>query len=170
MPSSHLILCHPLLLLPPIPPSITVFSNDSTLHMRWPKYWSFSFSIIPSKEIPGLTSFHIILYIIFVFSFNISSKYFPTLLCNLSKYYFNEVMKILWKECFLPNLYTEAITPILTVFGNSKEVLNVKWGCKWWFWLYQPNVFMRSGTREFVSLSLFFLKVQSFLFFLQLIS
>ena len=57
MPSSHLILCHPLLLLPPIPPSIRVFSNESTLHMRWPKYWSFSFSIIPSKEIPELISF-----------------------------------------------------------------------------------------------------------------
>ena len=53
MPSSHLILCHPLFLLPPIPPSIRVFSNESTLHMRWPKYWSFSFSIIPSKEHPG---------------------------------------------------------------------------------------------------------------------
>ena len=57
MPSSHLILCRPLLLLPPILPSIRVFSNDSTLRMRWPKYWSFSFSIIPSKEIPGLISF-----------------------------------------------------------------------------------------------------------------
>ena len=57
MPSSHLILCHLLLLLPPIPPSIRVFSNESTLRMRWPKYWSFSFSIIPSKEIPGLISF-----------------------------------------------------------------------------------------------------------------
>ena len=57
MPSSHLTLCCPLLLLPPIPPSIRVFSNESTLHMRWPKYWSFSFSIIPSKEIPGLISF-----------------------------------------------------------------------------------------------------------------
>ena len=57
MPSSHLILCHPLLLLPPIPPSIRVFSNESTLRMRRPKYWSFSFSIIPSKEIPGLISF-----------------------------------------------------------------------------------------------------------------
>ena len=57
MPSSHLILCHPLLLLPPIPPSIRAFSNESTLHMRWPKYWSFSFSIIPSKEMPGLISF-----------------------------------------------------------------------------------------------------------------
>ena len=57
MPSSHLILCRTLLLLPPIPPSIRVFSNESTLHIRWPKYWSFSFSIIPSKEIPGLISF-----------------------------------------------------------------------------------------------------------------
>ena len=59
MPSSHLILGRPLLLLPPIPPSIRVFSNESTLCMRWPKYWSFSFSIIPSKEIPGLISFRI---------------------------------------------------------------------------------------------------------------
>ena len=57
MPSSHLILCRPLLLLPPIPPSIRVFSNKSTLRMRWPKYWSFSFSISPSKEHPGLISF-----------------------------------------------------------------------------------------------------------------
>ena len=57
MPSSHLILCCPLLLLPPIPPSIRVFSNESTLRMRWPKYWSFSFSVIPSKEHPELISF-----------------------------------------------------------------------------------------------------------------
>ena len=57
MPSSHLILCRPFLLLPSIPPSIRVFSNESTLCMRWPKYWSFSFSIIPSKEHPGLISF-----------------------------------------------------------------------------------------------------------------
>ena len=57
MPFSHLILCRPLLLLPPIPPSIRVFSNESTLCMRWPKYWSFSFSISPSKEHPGLVSF-----------------------------------------------------------------------------------------------------------------
>ena len=53
IPSNHLILCHPLFLLPPIPPSIRVFSNESTLLMRWPKYWSLSLSIIPSKEIPG---------------------------------------------------------------------------------------------------------------------
>ena len=59
MPSSHLILCHPLLLLPLIPPTIRVFSNESTLCMMWPKYWSFSFSISPSKEIPALISFRI---------------------------------------------------------------------------------------------------------------
>ena len=59
MPSSHLILCHPLLLLPPIPPSIRVFANELTLCMRWPKYWSFSFSICPSKEHTGLISFRI---------------------------------------------------------------------------------------------------------------
>ena len=57
MPSSHLIFCHPLLLLPPIPPSIRVFSNESTLHMRWPKYWNFSFINSPSSEHPGLISF-----------------------------------------------------------------------------------------------------------------
>ena len=57
VPSNHLILCRPLLLLPPIPPSIRVFSNESTLHMRWPKYWNFSFSIIPSRERPRLISF-----------------------------------------------------------------------------------------------------------------
>ena len=69
MPSSHLILCRPLLLLARIPPSIRVFSNESTLRMKWPKYWSFSFSIIPSKEIPGLISFRmdwLDLHIIFV--------------------------------------------------------------------------------------------------------
>ena len=57
MPSSHLIFCHPFLLLPPIPPSIRVFSNESTLRMRWPKYWSFSFSISPSNDYSGLISF-----------------------------------------------------------------------------------------------------------------
>ena len=57
MPSSHLVLCHPLLLLPPIPPNIRVFSNESTLRIRWPKYWSFGLSISPSNEHPGLVSF-----------------------------------------------------------------------------------------------------------------
>ena len=72
MPSSRLILCRPLLLLLPIPPSIRVFSNESTLRMRWPKYWSFSFSIIPSKEIPVLISFRMDWFIYL-------------LLCNKSK-------------------------------------------------------------------------------------
>src|SRR5574337_1020201 len=60
MPSSHLILCRPLLLLPPIPPSIRFFTNESTLRLRWPKYWSFSLSISPSSEHPGLTSFRMV--------------------------------------------------------------------------------------------------------------
>ena len=59
MPSNHLILCRPLLLLPPIPPTIRVFSSESTLHMKWPKYWGFSCSIIPSNEHPGLISFRV---------------------------------------------------------------------------------------------------------------
>ena len=59
MPSNHLILCHPLVLLPPIPPSIRVFSNDSALHIRWPKYWRFIFNISPSNEYSGLISFRI---------------------------------------------------------------------------------------------------------------
>ena len=63
MPFSNLILCHPLILLPPIPPSIRVFSNESTLRMRWPKYWSFSFSISPSSEHPGLISYNLRLVI-----------------------------------------------------------------------------------------------------------
>ena len=62
MPSSHLILCRPLFLLPSIPPSIRVFFNEATLHIRWPKYWSFSFSISPSNEHPGLISFKIFSY------------------------------------------------------------------------------------------------------------
>ena len=74
MPSSHLILRHPLLLLPPIPPSIRVFSNESTLCMRWPKYWSFSFSIIPSKEIPGLISFRMDWLNLLAVNWTLSSK------------------------------------------------------------------------------------------------
>ena len=80
MPSSHLILCRPLLLLPPIPPSIRVFSNESTLCMRWPKYWSFSFSIIPSKEIPGLVSFRMDWFFVCLFVFSFSYKSYGKLL------------------------------------------------------------------------------------------
>ena len=82
MPSSHLILCHPLLLLPPIPPSIRVFSNESTLHMRWPKYWSFSFSIIPSKKSQGPKNVEVLIFniyldiLIVLFFFNVRDTYF----------------------------------------------------------------------------------------------
>ena len=74
MPSSRLILGRPLLLLPPVPPSIRVFSNESTLRMRWPKYWSFSFSIIPSKEIPGLISFRMVWLDLLAVSFHSNPK------------------------------------------------------------------------------------------------
>ena len=86
MPSSHLILCRPLLLLPPIPPSIRVFSNESTLHIRRPKYQSFSFSISPSKEIPGLISF---IYIkIWIVPYLVSGNPFmlaPAPICTVAK-------------------------------------------------------------------------------------
>ena len=72
MPSSHLILCRPLLLLPPIPPSIRVFSNESTLCMRWPKYWSFSFSISPTNEHPGLICFSYLFKFYFIFKLYIT--------------------------------------------------------------------------------------------------
>ena len=75
MPSSHLMLCRPFLLLPPIPPSIRVFSNESTLHMRWPKYWSFSFSISPPSEHPGLISFRMDLFTVQGLSRVISDTY-----------------------------------------------------------------------------------------------
>ena len=78
MPSSHLILCCPLLLLALIPPRIRVFSNESTLHMRWPKYWSFSFSIIPSKEHPGLISFRMDCWI------SLQSKGFSRIFSNIT--------------------------------------------------------------------------------------
>ena len=86
MPSSHLFLCRPLLLLPPIPPSITVFSNESTLLMRWPKYWSFSFSINPSKEIPGLISFRM------------DCRIIPSKNQNITILFENKLKPISWKE------------------------------------------------------------------------
>ena len=78
MPSSHLIHCRPLLLLPPIPPSIRVFSNESPLSMRWSKYWSFSFRIIPSKEIPGLISFRMDWFDLLAVQFRLSQESSPT--------------------------------------------------------------------------------------------
>ena len=72
MPSNHLILCRPLLLLPPIPPSIRVFSNESALGIRWPKYWSFSFNISPSSEHPGLISFRMDWFLSIIYYVSIS--------------------------------------------------------------------------------------------------
>ena len=91
MPSSHLIFCHHLLLLFPIPPSIRVFSNESTLHNRWPEYWSFSFSIIPSKEILGLISFRMDWLDLFALQGTLKSL----LQCHSSK------ASILWRSAFL---------------------------------------------------------------------
>ena len=87
MPSSHLILCRPLLLLPPIPPIIRVFSNESTLLMRWPKYWSFSFSISPSSEHPGLISCYSYWKVVLTFPFNLFTSIHPL----------NYLIVILWK-------------------------------------------------------------------------
>ena len=81
MPSSHLILCRPLLLLSPFPPSIRVFSNESTFHMRWPKYWSFSFSICPSNEHRGLISFRMV-YLGLIFNSNNNLRYSKLLLLS----------------------------------------------------------------------------------------
>ena len=117
MPSSHLILCGPLLLLPPIPPSIRVFFNESTLRMRWPKYWSFSFSIIPSKEIPGLISLTYCLSLInqtvliwgkkhhFYFGqflFNSWAKKWRNLLYRLNCFFLQKELAQ-WKSLFLAN-------------------------------------------------------------------
>ena len=81
MPSSHLILCRPLLLLPPFPLSIRIFSNESTFHMRWPKYWSFSSSICPSNEHPRLISFRMV-YLGLIFNSNNNLRYSKLLLLS----------------------------------------------------------------------------------------
>ena len=97
MPSSHLILGRPLLLLPPIPPSIRVFAIESTLHMRWPKYWSLSFSIIPSKEIPGLISFRMDWLDLLVYftcnHFKMSNSYIFFRCVHPCNYYCNRVVE-----------------------------------------------------------------------------
>ena len=97
MPSSHLILYRPLLLLLPIPPSIRVFSNESTLLLRWPKYWSFSFSISPSKEHPGLISFRMTGWI------SLQSKRLSRVFCNsiVQKHQFFDTQPSLWSNCHI---------------------------------------------------------------------
>ena len=152
MPSSHLILCHPLLLLPPIPPSIRVFSNESTLCIRWPKYWSFSFSINPSKEHPGLISFRMdwldllavqgtlksllqhhsskasILRLSAFFTVQLSHPYMTTgkTIALTRQTFFGKVMSLLWN--MLPRL-------VITFLPRSKRLL-ISWlqSHLQWFW------------------------------------
>ena len=129
MPFSHLILCRPLLLLPPIPPSIRVFSNKSAPRMRWPKYWSFSFSIIPSKEHPGLSS---------------------VLIQGSSKH------RLLWLETFSPlavsckQTQDEQFDLIFSKYNGQSELLPMLmlllWAEERWHYLPCPLPVRRSGT------------------------
>ena len=139
MPSSHLILCCPLLLLPPIPPSIRVFSNESTLRMRWPKYWSFSFSNSPSKEHPGLISFRmdwLDLRCIEAFCW----------LCYTNNTFSNELM---WWDQFLPLLQNQALPPQTTQWFDTTLLSFLAWpvfhqGSGWLsiFWMVCFHVFL----------------------------
>ena len=142
MPSSHLILCRPLLLLPPIHPSIRVFSNESTLHMRWPKYWSFSFSIIPSKEISGLIFRMDLLDLLAVqgtlksllqhHSSKASIKCFPggAVVKNLLSIQEKWIQSLGWED----PLEGEMATTAIFLPGKSHEQRNLvgyhSWGCK----------------------------------------
>ena len=111
MPSSHLILCHPLLFLSPIPPSIKVFSNESTLRMRWPKYWSFSFSISPCKEHPGLISFSMDWLDLLAVQGTLKS---------LLQYHSSKA-SILWRSAF----FTVQLSHPYMTTGNSLEPINI---------------------------------------------
>ena len=130
MPSSHLILCHPLLLLPPIPPSIRVFSSESTLRMRWPKYWSFSLSINPSNEHPALISFRMDWLDCLGFSkykiitsVNRNSftscfpilKQFYFLLSNLEDFYFTFLVKCIPRYLFIYDAFVNVIVFLISL-------------------------------------------------------
>ena len=119
MPSSHLILCRPLLLLPPIPPSIRVFSNESALGIRWPKYWSFSFNISPSKEHPGLFSFRMEW---------LDHLAVQGTLKNLLQHHSSKA-SILWRSAFftvqLPHLYMTTGKTIASTRGTFCQQSNV---------------------------------------------
>ena len=132
MPSSHLILCRPLLLLPPIPPSIRVFSNESTLHVRWPKYWSFSFSIIASKETPGLISFRMDWLDLFITQYYglgaTQQKFIFPQFCRLgSPKSRHQQMRCLLRACFL--VYRHSI-PMSSCRGRDKRASgSLFYGC-----------------------------------------
>ena len=142
MPSSHLILSHPFLLLPPIPPSIRVFSNESTLHTRWPKYWSFSFSIIPSKEIPGLISFR--MDWLDLLAVQGTQEFSPTpqfksidssalsLLHSSTLTSIESVMPSSHLILYCPLLLLPPIPPSIRVFSNE-STLRMRWPKSWSF-------------------------------------
>ena len=111
MPSSHLILCRPLLLLPLIPSSIRVFSSESTLRIRWPKYWSFSFSIIPSKEIPGLISFRMDWLDLLVVQGTLKSLFTASDLTSVTSHIHNWVLFLLWLHPFVISV---VISPLIS--------------------------------------------------------
>ena len=117
MPSSHLILCHPLLLLPPVPPSISDFSNKSTLCMRWPKYWSFSFSISPSNKHPGLISFRMDWLDLLVVQRPLKS---------LLQYHSSKASMFRCSAFFTVQLSYPYITKVITFLSRSKHLL-ISW-------------------------------------------
>ena len=117
MPSSHLILCHPLLLLPPVPPSIRDFSNESTLNMRWPKYWSFSFSISPSNKHPGLISFRLDWLDLLVVQRPLKS---------LIQYHSSKASMFRCSAFFTVQLSYLYITKVITFLSRSKHLL-ISW-------------------------------------------
>ena len=120
IPFSHLILCRPLLLLPPIPPSIRVFSNESTLHMRWPKYWSFSFSIIPSKEIPLLISNSTVRYVVIFWIQRISLNILMSIYGKLSHMFW--VSCVEKDTCMMFRKYCVSNYNIYFIFTNFRLI------------------------------------------------
>ena len=132
VPSSHLILCRPLLLLPPIPPSIRVFSNETALHIRWPKYWSFSFNISPSKEYSGLISFRItccthtyIQSLSNSFLIWLIKEYwvaFPVLYCRyllVIYFIYSSVCLLIPSSLFNPS--PDNVSPLVTIYSQQKQ-------------------------------------------------
>ena len=137
MPSNHLILCRPLLLLLPIPPSIRVFSNESTLHMRWPKYWSFSFSISPSSEHPGLISLKWTGWI------SLQSKGLSSLLVLISQ---NQPMDSIRRYHFNYRIEHRSYEPWQYVHWDLMlMVWEVKTGKEIWWKYENPAVFTLNG-------------------------
>ena len=139
MPSSHLILCRPLLLLPPIPPSIRVFSKDSMLHMRREKYWSFSFSISPSKEHPGLISF--IFYFLLFFNFTILYWFCPisTWICHMYTRVPHPESSSLLPPCTIPLSRPSAPAPSIQYYASILDWRLVSYMILYMFQCHSPK-------------------------------